>query len=344
MIMPRPSTEDVPLAIIIPAFKTRHLARTLESLARQTDPRFRVYIGDDASPENLAPIVAAFRRRLDLVYHRFPENLGRTSLVQHWDRTIAMSREPWLWVFSDDDMMSPECVGAFLEQVARGADAHTLYRFNLRFIDAEDRVIADITPFPRHQTWSNYVQVIIEGRCEFWVVLQNIVFSRQLYQEQRGFSEFPLGLFVDVVTWARFSHRGGIVTMPQGRVWYRRHTDSIGGNIMLGHGDRTQWIRGLGWMIAEFRRLCAERGGCPGAGRGAQLSWFCQQFSFLTSPITREEWKLVSGILRRLWPGWLGIREIWFWQCALRVQLRRQRWFRLLTALRTRLRSARLVR
>jgi glycosyltransferase involved in cell wall biosynthesis len=39
------------LAIIVPAFRVRFLERTLQSLAAQTDRRFRVYVGDDASPE-----------------------------------------------------------------------------------------------------------------------------------------------------------------------------------------------------------------------------------------------------------------------------------------------------
>lgn len=45
------------LAIIIPYYKLRFFEATLESLANQTDKRFKVYIGDDASPENLADLL-----------------------------------------------------------------------------------------------------------------------------------------------------------------------------------------------------------------------------------------------------------------------------------------------
>ena len=37
------------LAIVIPYYKINYFAETLESLAKQTDHRFHVYIGDDAS-------------------------------------------------------------------------------------------------------------------------------------------------------------------------------------------------------------------------------------------------------------------------------------------------------
>ena len=110
---------DERLAVIIPAFKGRHLAATLASFAAQTDRRFRVYVADDGSPEELAPIVAPFRAQLDLVYHRFPENLGRTSLAGHWHRAMALSRERWVWLFSDDDLVSPDSVAAFWAERAR---------------------------------------------------------------------------------------------------------------------------------------------------------------------------------------------------------------------------------
>lgn len=41
------------LAIVIPYYKITFFEDTLESLAHQTDKRFKVYIGDDASPKNL---------------------------------------------------------------------------------------------------------------------------------------------------------------------------------------------------------------------------------------------------------------------------------------------------
>ena len=40
------------LAIVIPYFKLTFFEETLQSLANQTDQRFKVYIGDDASLEN----------------------------------------------------------------------------------------------------------------------------------------------------------------------------------------------------------------------------------------------------------------------------------------------------
>ena len=45
------------LAIIIPYYKIVFFEETLKSLSEQTDKRFKVYIGDDASPENPANLI-----------------------------------------------------------------------------------------------------------------------------------------------------------------------------------------------------------------------------------------------------------------------------------------------
>ena len=105
------------LAIILPAYKGRFLSETLDSVAAQTCRDFVLYIGDDASPDALQEIVRPYESRLPLVYHRFDRNLGRTDLAGHWERCIALSDEPLVWLFSDDDLMPPDGVARVLDAV-----------------------------------------------------------------------------------------------------------------------------------------------------------------------------------------------------------------------------------
>lgn len=79
------------LAVVIPAYKGKYFGETLESLARQSDVDFNVYIGDDCSPEPLAEIVARFNDRLHIRYVRFEENLGGRDLVAQWNRCLALA-------------------------------------------------------------------------------------------------------------------------------------------------------------------------------------------------------------------------------------------------------------
>lgn len=65
------------MAIVIPAYKGRFLKETLDSIAVQTHKdEFVLYIGDDASPERLDKIVESYQNKVNLVYHRFSENMG----------------------------------------------------------------------------------------------------------------------------------------------------------------------------------------------------------------------------------------------------------------------------
>ena len=48
------------LVIIIPFYKLTFFEATLQSLASQTDMRFKVYIGDDASPEDCRRLLQQF--------------------------------------------------------------------------------------------------------------------------------------------------------------------------------------------------------------------------------------------------------------------------------------------
>ena len=107
------------LAIIIPAYKATFLPAALDSIAMQTCKDFTLYVGDDCSPEPIGSIVEQYRDKIDLVYQRFDTNLGSKDLVAQWERCIAMSRdEPYIWLFSDDDVMEPNCV-ATVEQKQR---------------------------------------------------------------------------------------------------------------------------------------------------------------------------------------------------------------------------------
>ena len=72
------------LGIVVPAFKERFLARTLNSIASQTDQRFNLYVFDDHSPAPIETLARSARLK-QLNYHRFDENLGSKSLVQPLD-------------------------------------------------------------------------------------------------------------------------------------------------------------------------------------------------------------------------------------------------------------------
>ena len=140
------------LAVVIPAFRRRFLAEALESLARQTDPRFHVYVCDDGSPEPLRDLTEKTLPPERLTYQRFEPNMGARHVVRHWNRSVRITTEPWVWLFSDDDVMEPRCVETFLALVEAEPSAGDVFRFNSLTIDVGGSVTRVNPPHPPLET------------------------------------------------------------------------------------------------------------------------------------------------------------------------------------------------
>jgi glycosyltransferase involved in cell wall biosynthesis len=150
-------TTDYPLAIIIPAYKSTFLRNVLDSIANQTARQFQVYIGDDASPEKIGDIAREFSDILPINYRRFETNLGGVSLTKQFERCIRMSHEPWVWLFSDDDLMEPNCVESFLQELQMTNGSHDLYRFNTIYIDGDGRLVSENPPHPQNESGADFL-------------------------------------------------------------------------------------------------------------------------------------------------------------------------------------------
>jgi glycosyltransferase involved in cell wall biosynthesis len=99
------------LAIVIPYFKVTFFEETINSLAGQTNKNFKVYIGDDASPECPKKILKEFESKLNFKYQKFENNLGSISLVQQWNRCIDLIEdEEWIMILGDDDFLEETVV------------------------------------------------------------------------------------------------------------------------------------------------------------------------------------------------------------------------------------------
>ena len=123
------------LAIIIPAFRGLHLHRALSSLRLQKDRHFRVYVCDDASPDEIASVAAEFEDTLDLTYCRFEENYGATRPSAHLQRCLDQTRgEGLVCFFSDNNEWTVDAV----RQIRRAAERRTevdVFHLNTVFID-----------------------------------------------------------------------------------------------------------------------------------------------------------------------------------------------------------------
>lgn len=216
----------VDLAIVIPAFKGKFFRSTLESIASQTCKDFVLYIGDDDSPYGLEKIVDDFRDRIKIIYRKFDENIGGKDLTASWDRCVKMSTEPYVYFFSDDDVMPVDAVSRIYEAIRKYPD-HDIFRFQLRFIDSNGRVFRSNPPLPEGVSTAEEVLCDKLG-CRRSSTACEYVFSRKVFDRTGGFVSLPLAWGSDDATWYKFGMDTGIVNIPGDAVMWR---DGGGENI-----------------------------------------------------------------------------------------------------------------
>lgn len=212
------------LAIVIPAYKSTFLYQTLESIASQSDKRFTLYIGDDCSPYNIKSIVDDFKDRIEIVYHRFENNLGGKDLVAQWERCIALTKdEPYIWLFSDDDVMDSHCVEEFYKSVNDHPDAE-VFRFDVKVVDGKGDILR-VSKYPEIIKSRDLYLKKIKGSLECFVV--EYIFKRDTYIREGGFVNFDLAWGSDLATWVKFGKNNGIRSLSNSCIHWRSSGENI---------------------------------------------------------------------------------------------------------------------
>lgn len=215
------------LAIIIPYFKLTFFEATLDSLANQTDQRFKVYIGNDASPENPADLLKKYKGKFDFEYHRFEENLGGTSLTQQWERCIELSNdEEWIMILGDDDILGDNVVESFYSQYKEFNEISNVIRFATVVLNEQDHTISNMYVHPRLEKSLDFF--IRKLKWETRSSLSEHFFKRQVYLKHH-FKDYPSGFYSDDRAWIDFSENKPIYTINESVVKIRISDFSLSG-------------------------------------------------------------------------------------------------------------------
>jgi glycosyltransferase involved in cell wall biosynthesis len=217
------------LAIVIPFYKLTFFETTLQSLASQTNKRFKVYIGDDSSPENPSVLLEKYQRKFDFVYHRFGSNLGGNSLTQQWERCISLSKdEEWIMILGDDDFLGENVVEEFYKQLNEVQFVHSnLIRFATQLVNENLDKKSDVFQHPRLESPENsfYRKLKLGSRSS----LSEYVFKRKIYNQFK-FHDFPLAWHSDDYAWMYFADKKAIFTINNAIVFISVSENSISGS------------------------------------------------------------------------------------------------------------------
>lgn len=266
------------LAIIIPAYKPDYIEKTLVSINNQTNKNFTVYIGDDASPYELKQIVDKFKGSIDIVYHKFEENLGGTSLTKQWERCIELSEEKFIWLFSDDDIMSPTAVDSFYKYQKLKPDS-SLFKFFTKMIDEngnEIKLYFDKTNKEKDQILPQQFLDSRLGYDRFRSYMVEYIFDREIFSENR-FVDFPLAWASDDATWIKYSLKNkGIDIIPDFVQWR-----FSGKNISSDNSNKDVIEKKLLAIEQYILWLNTEIDGKLSINKQMLVSWMVNQVAFM---------------------------------------------------------------
>ncbi len=208
------------LAIVIPAYKRDFLKKTLTSFVLQSNKNFKIYVGDDNSPNNLSEIIDEFRRILNIEYIRFDNNLGATDLCAHWERCLNMVKsEEWFSMFSDDDLVSTNFVESFY-RINSKYPGYAVYKAHLKIINEYDEVIDECKKFDTLTTSCQfYHNALNKG---YKARMPEFVFNKATFILNGGFVKFDLAFRSDTATVVKHSNTNGFISFNDAEVLWRR--------------------------------------------------------------------------------------------------------------------------
>jgi len=256
------------LTIIIPYFKACFLDQTLDSLRRQSCRDFELVVGDDCSPEDPSEILGAYGD-LNPRYVRFPENLGRHRPARHWNRCVSLASSRWIWLFSDDDLVSGDAVERALATIREVPATRELLRLQSSMIDREGKVVGRN---PLHPPWEEAIDFATSRFCtKRQYFIQDHIFSREAFDREGGFVDYPKGMFSDDATWYRFGKRGGVTTVPGAHFYWRMSPHQFSAPSSDGCDAKLEaFARYCADLMPEVRRLRPSE--LPAVGVGA-VAW-----------------------------------------------------------------------
>lgn len=215
------------LAIVIPFYKLTFFEETIESLSNQTDKRFTVYIGDDASPEDPTILLNKYQGKFDFEYHRFDSNLGEIALTKQWERCIAMTKkEEWIMILGDDDYLSDTVVEQFYIHLPEFQLKANVVRFASQLVYESEKIKSKIYTNPVWETatdsfYRKFKRIAMSSLSEY-------VFSKKAY-EKYGFHDYPLAWNSDDRAWLDFSDDKPIYSINGSLVYPRMSNINITG-------------------------------------------------------------------------------------------------------------------
>ena len=191
------------VSFVLPAYKAKFLSQAIDSILNQSYPDFELIIVDDASPEDLQDIVAAYHD-LRIRYYRNADNIGGQSLVAQWNHCIQYATGEYIVLAADDDIYLPVFLVQCL-QLAKKYPEVDLIRTGVEQIDENNKRIGIDHILPEYCNKYQFLYYWVNGTA--FTCIGNHMFKASVLLA-RKFIDFPFGYCADIASTIMMAENG----------------------------------------------------------------------------------------------------------------------------------------
>lgn len=94
-------------SFILPAYKSKYLKNSINSILNQSYTDFELIIVNDTSPENIDSIINSYTDKR-IQYHKNEINIGGENLVKQWNHCLSFAKGEFIILATDDDEYTPD--------------------------------------------------------------------------------------------------------------------------------------------------------------------------------------------------------------------------------------------
>lgn len=217
------------LAIVIPYYKIDFFEETLLSVSKQTNKRFTLYIGNDASPNNPLDLISKYLKKDQYHYFDYEENFGGKNLALQWERILDNVTEEWFQILGDDDMIEDNFVEEFYKNIQR------IEHKNCNLVKISQALINENSI--QHTSFSSNLEIIstkkfLEGKL---LHSERSSLSEHIFKlsqfKKITFKKYPLAWHSDDIAITQLSIPFGIYFLNSTHVFVRLSDKSISGDV-----------------------------------------------------------------------------------------------------------------
>ncbi|MDM1547545.1 glycosyltransferase [Empedobacter falsenii] len=218
------------LAIVIPFYKVDFFEKTIQSIVEQTDKRYTLYIGNDASPNNPKPILDKYLQPQEYHYFNYKENLGGKNLALQWERILEKVTEEWVQILGDDDCIGIDFVETFYKTLPQVEKENiSLIKCGIHWINDEGELLeTHVYDFDIISATEVFIKKYLG---EIRSSLSENIYKTQIIKNIK-FTKLPLAWGTDDLSLLDFSQKGLIKYISKHLVNVRISTESISGSIL----------------------------------------------------------------------------------------------------------------